>query len=97
MRREEPCKAFAQRARAVAVNDADTLAVCQSGLVEKFVDAIGGFFEGGTDYVDFIGGAGVAGSRVHRDVLPLRRWRGGFCIGWRAFNACDLIYRDLHA
>ena len=62
MRREESCEAFAQRARAVAMNDADAFEVRQGGLVEKFVDAICGFFDGGTDYVEFVGGCGFAGA-----------------------------------
>ena len=66
-------QAFAQRAGSVTVDYAHALAVCQGGLVEKFVDAVGGFLDGGTDYVDFVGRGGFAWARGDRDILSLRR------------------------
>jgi hypothetical protein len=73
MGRKELGQAFAQRAGSVTVDYAHALAVCQGGFVEKFVDAAGGFLDGGTDYVDFVGRGGFAWARGDGDS---RRGRG---------------------
>src|SRR5882724_73814 len=87
---------FAQRAGAVAVDYAHLLAICQGCLVEKLVDAVGGFFDGRTDYVDFVCDGACAGTRRDGDILSLR-WRCGLCVGRRTLDTRDLIDGNLHA
>jgi hypothetical protein len=58
--REELGETLSESAGSVAVDYADAGAICQGGFVEEFVDAAGGFFDGGADDVDFIG-RGIVG------------------------------------
>ena len=79
----------------MAVDYADAGAICQGGFVEEFVDAIGGFFDGGADDVDFIA-CGIVGG-LRRDCYVEARRRGGRRSGRGAFDAGDLIDSDFHA
>src|SRR5258708_32784581 len=57
MRLEEFGQSSAQRAGSVAVNNAHTRLAGQRSLVQKFVDALGSFFDRRADQIDFVGGA----------------------------------------
>ena len=72
MRGEKFGKAAAKGACAVAVDDADGWLAGEGGLVDEFVDAAGGFFDRGADYVDFFGGGLVAWLRVNGDAAGAR-------------------------
>jgi hypothetical protein len=51
---EEFSEATAQGAGAVSVDDADGGLGIEGGVVEEFVNASGGFFDGEADDVDFV-------------------------------------------
>src|ERR1700744_575235 len=97
MRREELGETLSEGAGSVAVDYADAGTICQGGFVEEFVDAAGGFFDGGADDVDFVAGRIFGWLRGDGDVEACRR--GGSCSRSRrrAFNAGDLIDGDFHA
>ena len=94
-------EAAAQRARAVAVNDAHCGLAGERGLVDEFVDAARGFFDCAADHVDFVGGGFVARLRVHGDAARagLRAARPASASALRPshFDADDLRERHLHA
>src|SRR5215475_9497171 len=94
MRREELGEPFAEGAGSVAVDYADAGAICQGSFVEELVDAIGGFFDGGTDDVDFVAAGIVGRFRCDRDIEACRRYG---CRTWRrAFDSGDLIDGNFH-
>src|ERR1700733_10951042 len=95
MRREELGKALAEGTGSVAVDYADTRAICQGRFVEELIDAAGGFFNGRTDDVNFVA-SGIFG-RLRSNGYVQARWRRGGGSRRRTFDAGDLIDGDFHA
>src|SRR5207248_10332779 len=69
MRGQELANPPAECACSVAVNNSDARLARQRGIVQKFVQAIGGFFHGHADDVAFVIAADVPALRSHRHAL----------------------------
>ena len=67
MRIQKFANSFAKRARAVAVNDAHARLVFQGRIIQEFVQAIRGLFDGHPNHVDLVCGDGCARLRMHRN------------------------------
>src|SRR6266403_5929125 len=66
MRSQKLSNPLAKCARPVPVNDPDTRFARKRGVIQEFVQAIGGFFHGHADHVDFVGSAGFPALLSHR-------------------------------
>ncbi|HEY2343610.1 MAG TPA: hypothetical protein VGH90_11290 [Chthoniobacteraceae bacterium] len=82
----------------MTVDDPDGGLAGEGGLIDKFVDAAGGFFDRGADYVDFFGGGLIARLRVHGDAAGARDVsRGAFRRLCAGINSDDVGQGNLHA
>src|SRR5205814_2706563 len=78
MRGQELANPPAECACSVPVNNSDARLARQRGIVQKFVQAIGGFFHSHADHVDFVIAADLPALRSHRHALQLSRRRTRF-------------------
>jgi hypothetical protein len=92
---QEPGEAATEGTRAMTVDDAHTVAIGEGRFVEELVDALGGFFYGHADDVNFAGGRVFAGRGSYGDVASLP-CAGNFAGGLR-YDGGDLVDGNFHA